>query len=140
MTTYGRGTWGRVGIAFMGLALAAGGCAWTSASRAAVPDLRGNANVSMPEPRWLVIGPVDLLHVNVDRRAGATFLRVPGYAGAVPDCRRGAPIDWDGASDLYVQKDESVCVAVLRDARVSWHARAASLGVMGTGTQHASIP
>jgi hypothetical protein len=140
MNTTGRGDWGRFGVAFIGLTFAAGSCASMSAPRAAVPDLRGNANVSTPEPRLLVAGPVDLLHVNVDRAAGATFLRVPGYAGAVPDCRRGAPIDWDGESDLYVQKDESVCVAVLRDARVSWHARAASFGILVIGTQQASVP
>jgi hypothetical protein len=33
---------------------------------------------------------------------------------------------------------QSVCVAVLRDARVSWHARAASFGTTAPGTQSAS--
>jgi hypothetical protein len=106
------------------VALAVAGCATaTTSTRAAAHDLRGNANVSTPQPRLLVAGPVELLHVNVDRKAGATFLRVPRLAGALADCRNGAPLAWDGESDLYVRQDESVCVAVLHNARVSWHAR-----------------
>ena len=69
------------------------------------------------------MGPVRLLHVNVDKKAGAHFTRVPNHAGAMPDCAGGAPIAWDGESDLDVGSGESVCVAVVHDARVSWHAR-----------------
>jgi hypothetical protein len=134
----GRGNSGRVRIALLGLTVAVGGCASWPVTRPAVPDLRGNANISMPQPRWLVAGPVDLLHVNVDRMAGATFLRVPDHAGTTPDCRSGAPIDWDGETDLYVHPDESICVSVLRDARVSWHARAMPVGFVVPETQHAS--
>jgi hypothetical protein len=127
----------RVGL--LGVALAVAGCASVATStRAAAPDLRGNANVSTPQPRLLVAGPVELLHVNVDRKAGATFLRTPQVAGGIPDCRSGAPLAWDGESDLYVHTGESVCVAVLRDARVSWHARSVPVGP-GRGTQHASL-
>lgn len=114
-------------------------CASATTTRlAARPDFRGNVNVSTPQPRLLVAGPIELLHVNVDRKAGATFFRAPSLAGGLPDCRSGAPLAWDGESDLYVQKDESVCVAVLRDARVSWHARSVPAGA-DHGTQHASL-
>jgi hypothetical protein len=138
MTTLGRGSSGRVGIALLGLTVAVGGCASASTTRTAVPDLRGAANISTPQPRWLVAGPVDLLHVNVERIAGATFLRVPEHAGTAPDCRSGAPIDWDGETDLYVHPDESICVTVLRNARVAWHARAMPAGFVVPETQHAS--
>jgi hypothetical protein len=121
------------------LALAIAGCATaTTTARASATDLRGNANVSTPQPRLLVAGPVELLHVNVDRKAGATFLRVPRLAGALPDCRSGAPLIWDGESDLFVRQDESVCVAVRHNARVSWHARQVPAGLT-QGTQHASL-
>lgn len=132
------GTSGQVRIALLGLAFAAGGCASAGSTRTATPDLRGNASVSTPQPRLLVAGPIELLHVNVDRKAGATFLRVPHLAGAMPDCRSGAPLAWDGESDLYVRQDESVCVAVVHDARVSWHARSVPAG-LESGTRHASL-
>jgi hypothetical protein len=75
------------------------------------------------------MGPVKLLHVNIDKQAGARFIRVPNRAGAMPDCGTGAPLAWDGESDLVVGSGESVCVAVLHDARVSWHARPISAPV-----------
>ena len=81
-------------------------------------------------------GPVELLHVNVDKKAGARFIRVPNHEGAVADCGSGAPLAWNGETDLYVQPGESVCVAVVRDARVSWHARQMPTP---TGFQHASL-
>jgi len=125
-------------VGILGVALTVAGCATAATTtRAAATDLRGNANVSTPQPRLLVAGPMELLHVNVDRKAGATFLRVPRLAGALPDCRSGAPLAWDGESDLYVRQDESVCVAVLHDARVSWHARQVPAGPVGT--VHASL-
>ena len=129
---------GQVRIALLGLAFAGGGCASAGLTRTATPDLRGNATVSTPQPRLLVAGPIELLHVNVERKAGATFLRVPRLAGAMPDCRSGAPLAWDGESDLYVRQDESVCVAVVHDARVSWHARSVPPG-LESGTRHASL-
>jgi len=86
-------------------------------------DLRGSARVSTPAPQFLVAGPVELLHVNVDKKAGARFIRVPNRQGATPDCGSGAPLAWNGETDLFVQSGESVCVAVVRDAGVSWHAR-----------------
>ena len=86
-------------------------------------DLRGSTRVSTPAPTFLVAGPVELLHVNVDKKAGARFIRVPSHEGVMPDCGSGAPLAWNGESDLFVQSGESVCVAVIRDARVSWHAR-----------------
>ena len=61
--------------------------------------------------------------MNVDKKAGARFIRVPSHEGVMPDCGSGAPLAWNGESDLFVQSGESVCVAVIRDARVSWHAR-----------------
>jgi hypothetical protein len=82
------------------------------------------------------MGPVRLLHVNVDKQAGARFIRVPSHDGAIADCGSGAPIAWDGESDLDVGSGESVCVAVLHDARVSWHARQMPAPV---GFQHASL-
>jgi hypothetical protein len=124
--------------AVLGLALAAGGCATGRQTTARVhsTDLRGTARVSTPAPVVLVMGPVKLLHVNVDKAAGARFIRVPNRAGAMPDCGSGAPLAWDGESDLVVGSGESVCVAVLHDARVSWHARPLSAPV---GFQHASL-
>jgi hypothetical protein len=82
------------------------------------------------------MGPVRLLHVNIDKKAGARFLRVPKHEGSVPTCDSGAPLAWDGESDLVVGSGESVCVAVLHDARVSWHARQLSAPV---GFEHASL-
>lgn len=82
------------------------------------------------------MGPVRLLHVNVDKKAGARFIRVPKHEGAIPDCGSGAPLAWDGESDLEVGSGESVCVAVLHDARVSWHARPMPAPV---GFEHASL-
>ena len=82
------------------------------------------------------MGPVRLLHVNIDKKAGAHFTRVPNHAGAIPDCAGGAPIAWDGESDLDVGSGESVCVAVVRDARVSWHARELPVPL---GLQQASL-
>jgi hypothetical protein len=137
MTTSRTSEWIRVGI--LGAVVVAGGCASTrTTTRQAASDFRGNAAVSTPAPRLLVAGPVRLLHVNVDRKAGATFLRVPSYAGASPDCRSGIPLTWNGESDLDVDRGESVCVAVRRDARVSWHARAIPAEPV-SGTQRASL-
>ncbi len=104
--------------------MAAGGCATGQATaRARSSDLRGIAHVTTPLPVVLIMGPVRLLHVNVDQKAGAHFTRVPARDGAAPDCTGGAPLTWDGESDLEVGSGESLCVAVSRDARVSWHAR-----------------
>jgi hypothetical protein len=124
--------------AVLGLALAAGGCATGRQTTARVhsTDLRGVAHVSTPAPAFLVMGPVKLLHVNVDKKAGARFIRVPKRDGAMPDCGSGAPLAWDGESDLVVGSGESVCVAVVHDARVSWHARQMPAPV---GFQHASL-
>jgi hypothetical protein len=99
-------------------------------------DLRGTARVSTPSPVVLVMGPVRLLHVNVEKKAGARFTRVPSQGGAMANCAGGAPIAWDGESDLDVGSGESVCVAVVHDARVSWHARQLSEPV---GFQNASL-
>jgi hypothetical protein len=98
-------------------------------------DLRGSARVSKPSPALIVMGPVRLLHVNIDKTAGARFIRVPKHDGAV-DCGSGAPLAWDGQSDLVVGSGESVCVAVLHDARVSWHAQRLSAPI---GFEHASL-
>ncbi len=105
-------------------------------ARAEAADLRGTAHVSTPAPKFLVAGPVELLHVNVDKKAGARFIRVPSHEGVMPDCGSGAPLAWNGESDLFVQSGESVCVAVVRDARVSWHARQMPTPV---GFQNASL-
>jgi hypothetical protein len=124
-------------VGVLGLALGLGGCAASqTAARVHSADLRGSARVSTPAPQFLVEGPVELLHVNVDKKAGARFIRVPNRHGAMPDCGSGAPLAWDGESDLFLQSGESVCVAVVHDARVSWHARP-----MATpdGFQHASL-
>lgn len=111
-------------MAVLGAALAAGGCATGQATaRVRSSDLRGTARVSTPAPVVIVMGPVRLLHVNVDKKAGAHYTRVPKHDGAMPDCGGGTPIAWDGESDLDVGSGESVCVAVAHDARISWHAR-----------------
>jgi hypothetical protein len=124
-------------VGALGLTLGLGGCAASqTTARAAAADLRGSARVSTPAPTFLVAGPVELLHVNVDKKAGARFIRVPSHEGAMPDCGSGAPLAWNGESDLFVQSGESVCVAVVRDARVSWHARQMPTP---TGFQHASL-
>ena len=114
-----------------------GGCgAIQKMTRAQSADLRGTTRVSTPAPKFLVAGPVELLHVNVDKKAGARFIRVPSHEGVMPDCGSGAPLAWNGETDLYVQQGESVCVAVVRDARVSWHARQMPTPA---GFQHASL-
>jgi hypothetical protein len=92
--------------------------------------------VATPAPAFLVAGPVELLHVNVDKKAGARFIRVPHHEGVAVDCGSGSPLAWNGESDLYVQSGESVCVAVVRDARVSWHARPMPAPA---GFEHASL-
>ena len=92
--------------------------------------------MATPAPAFLVTGPVELLHVNVDKKAGARFIRVLHHEGAAVDCGGGAPLAWNGESDLYMQSGESVCVAVVRDARVSWHARPMPTPA---GFQHASL-
>ncbi len=119
------------------MALGLGGCAASqTASRGHSADLRGSTRVSTPAPTFLVAGPVELLHVNVDKKAGARFIRVHNKQGAMADCGSGAPLAWDGESDLFLQPGESVCVAVVHDARVSWHARPMSTPA---GFQHASL-
>ena len=111
-------------VGALGLTLGLGGCAASqTTARGEAADLRGTTRVSTPAPKFLVTGPVELLHVNVDKKAGARFIRVPSHEGVIPDCGSGAPLAWNGESDLFVQSGESVCVAVVRDARVSWHAR-----------------
>jgi hypothetical protein len=121
----------------LGLTLGLGGCAASQATaRAQAADLRGSTRVATPAPAFLVAGPVELLHVNVDKKAGARFIRVPHHEGVAVDCGRGAPLAWNGESDLYVQSGESVCVAVVRDARVSWHARTMPAPA---GFEHASL-
>ena len=110
-------------VGALGLTLGLGGCAASQTARVQSADLRGSTRVSTPAPTVLVEGPVELLHVNVEKRAGARFIRVPHHEGAVADCGSGAPLAWNGETDLFVQRGESVCVAVVRDARVSWHAR-----------------
>jgi hypothetical protein len=119
-------TSGKFVTAALGLALAAGGCATgQTTARVHSTDLRGSARVSTPAPVVIVMGPVRLLHVNVDKKAGAHFIRVPHRDGAtaLADCGNGAPLAWDGESDLDVGSGESVCVAVNHDTRISWHAR-----------------
>ena len=124
-------------VGALGLTLGLGGCAASQATaRGEAADLRGTTRVSTPAPKFLVTGPVELLHVNVDKKAGARFIRVPSHEGMIPDCGSGAPLAWNGESDLFVQSGESVCVAVVRDARVSWHARQMPTP---TGFQHASL-
>ena len=114
-----------------------GGCATGRVTtHTASADLRGSARVSKPAPVLIVMGPVRLLHVNIDKKAGARFLRVQKHEGSVTDCGGGAPLAWDGESDLVVGSGESVCVAVLHDARVTWHARQLPEPV---GFQHASL-
>jgi hypothetical protein len=69
------------------------------------------------------MGPVTLLHANVDKKAGAHFIRVRNRDTAMPNCDGGAPLAWDGESDLDVPSGESICVAVAHKAGISWHAR-----------------
>jgi hypothetical protein len=110
--------------AVLGLALAVGGCATGQATaRVSSSDLRGVAHVSTPGAVVLIMGPVRLLHVNVDKKAGAHFTRVRNHDAAMPACGGGVPLAWDGESDLEVGSGESVCVAVAHDAGISWHAR-----------------
>src|SRR3954464_10816794 len=70
----------------LGLTLGLGGCAASrTTTRAEASDLRGTTRVATPAPAFLVAGPVELLHVNVDKKAGARFIRVPHHEGAVVD-------------------------------------------------------
>jgi len=107
-----------MGMGILGLALFTGGCATAS-------DVRGSARVAGPGPALLVTGPIQILHVNVDQKAGAQFSRVDG---AIKDCRAGAPLAWNGETDLTLGPGQSVCVAVSRAAHVAWHARTVPAG------------
>ncbi len=101
-------------MGILGLALFTGGCATAT-------DVRGSAQVASRGPALLVTGPIQILHVNVEQRAGARFSRVDG---ANTDCRAGAPLEWNGETDLTLASGQSVCVEVSRATNVSWHARA----------------
>ncbi|HEY4187556.1 MAG TPA: hypothetical protein VGP07_20940 [Polyangia bacterium] len=104
-----------------GLALL--GCAApTTAIRQAPADIRGNAAVSGAAARPLVLGPIKLLHVNSDRRTEPKFSRVWSRDGA-RDCRNATPLAWDGETEVYIGKDELVCVTADRPSRISWHGR-----------------
>src|SRR6185312_4942805 len=103
----------QMGMGILGLALFTSGCATAT-------DVRGSAQVGGPGPALLVSGPIQILHVNVDQKARARFLRVDG---AIKDCRAGAPLPWNGETDLTLAPGQSVCVAVSHTTRVSWHAR-----------------
>jgi hypothetical protein len=95
--------------------------------------------VAAAAPAVLIAGPTRLLHANFDRRAGVVFTRVSlRRAGAIPDCRSGVAVAWDGESDLEVQADELICVGAVRRVNLSWHARAAGAEIP-EGTQHASL-
>lgn len=103
-----------MGMGIIGLALFTGGCATAT-------DVRGSAQVASPGPALLVTGPIEILHVNVEeQRAGARFSRVDGATG---NCHAGAPLAWNGETDLTLAAGQSVCVEVSRATRVSWHAR-----------------
>lgn len=115
-----------MGMGILGLALFTGGCATAS-------DVRGSARVASPGPALLVSGPMKILHVNVDQKVRARFSRVDGTTG---DCHAGAPLAWDGETDLILGQGESVCVEVNRATRVSWHARK----VPATPQIQASLP
>lgn len=110
----------------LGLALFTSGCATAS-------DVRGSARVASPGPALLVTGPMQILHVNVDQKAAARFSRV---AGANSDCHAGAPLAWDGETNLTLGQGESVCVEVRHATRVSWHGRK----VPAMPQIHASLP
>jgi hypothetical protein len=103
----------QMGMGILGLALFTGGCATAS-------DVRGSARVASPGPALLVSGPIEILHVNVDQKARARFSRVDG---ATKDCHAGAPLTWNGETDLTLTQGQSVCVEVTHATRVSWHAR-----------------
>lgn len=105
-------------MGILGLALFTSGCATAS-------DVRGSAQLAGPGPALLVSGPIQILHVNVDQKVGAHFLRVDG---AIKDCRAGAPLAWNGETDLTLAPGQSVCVAVSHATNVSWHARTVPAG------------
>jgi len=63
-----------------------------------------------------------LLHINSDTRAAPTLSRVWQRDRAM-DCRGGTPLAWDGQTEVEIGKDELVCVAAARPARISWHGR-----------------
>jgi hypothetical protein len=99
-------------------------CATSPAVRSVRSDLRVSTAVSTPAPRLLVTGPVRLLHANYDRRAGVTFFKAALSDGAATiDCATSAPLGWDGTSNLDVREGEGICVAAVREASLSWHAR-----------------
>lgn len=110
----------------------------SSATRAAISDLRGNAAVSNHTSRLIVTGPMRLLHANYDRKAGVVFFRAEQQQGAsAPDCVHAAPVGWDGESDLMVGEGEAICVSAARTVHLSWHARS-GMGEASKGVQHAS--
>lgn len=119
----------QMGMGILGLALFTGGCATAS-------DVRGSARVASPGPALLVTGPIQILHVNVDQKAGARFSRVDG---ATRNCQTGAPLAWNGETDLTLAPGQSVCVEVQHPTRVSWHARTVT-GAQFAPQVRASLP
>ena len=107
-------------VGALGFTLGLGGCAASQTTARGEPPISVGPRACRRRRPVSVTGPVELLHVNVDKKAGARFIRVPSHEGAMADCGTGAPLAWNGETDLFVQPGESVCVAVVRDARVSW--------------------
>ena len=100
-------------------------------------DVRGNASVSNQASRLIVSGPAKLLHANYDRKAGVVFSRAAQQGTASPDCLHGAPVGWDGETDLAVGDGEAICASATRTVLVSWHARSGA-EVAQKEVQHAS--
>lgn len=101
-------------------------------------DLRGNAAVPNQASRVIVTGPMKLLHANYDRSAGVVFSRATQKGAASLDCSNGAPVGWDGESDLTVGDGEAICVSAARAVQLSWHARSGPVEPAQEGVQHAS--
>jgi hypothetical protein len=125
----------------MGLALSLAllGCASSSgAARPLTTDVRGNASLLGQQARPMVVGPMRLLHANFDRKAKVKFTRTWQRDGGA-DCRNGAPLSWDGESEIQIQKDELVCVSGTARSAVAWHGRSVTADALPM-TGHASLP
>lgn len=126
----------RLGVSVtVGLSIGMSACAtWPPPA-----DYRGSVARVGAEPRPLLAGPAQLLHVNADRRTRFTLFRVRTEPGKPVDCG-GAPREaivvlHQGAAVL-IRKDETICVAAPGSTHVSWHARPLTGDVE---TQHAGL-
>jgi hypothetical protein len=128
-----------VTLALLGSAASGAGCATGSVR---VGDLRGSAHLASSAPRLLIAGPALLMHIDVERSAGAlTLYTAARRDGTDADCSAGPsgetiPVRPSGTSPLKigVAAGEVVCLsAPAGRAALQWHARTSARPLPGNG-------